>query len=345
MSGVLPPSRRRILGQALAASAIFGISGLRAHAGESAPHPETIFSRYMVRGPYTPKVANPLSFTMTEQKRDLLVRVAYPDPAADGAPTTFPVVVFSHGEFASKDHYNAVADHWASHGIIVILPTHRDSESLGYMPGRIELREVLAGRVGDLAFLLDQLDAVADEAPALAGRIDMERIALGGHGIGVLGALALAGLEIKLDPKKSASKKDERVKAIISYNGVGPFAFIDDDWSAVQLPVFAAAGTADPGTFGDNFIQSWRWRLSPYTLTSGRDRYGLSLTLADHSYGGLICHTHPSDKPDATGLAIVNAMSSAFVDAHLVGDPTVRTFMKTADLPALTEERAFLERA
>ena len=125
------------------------------------------------------------------------MRVSYPDPSTASSGAHFPVVLFSHGEMSSKDLYNPIADLWASHGIVTILPTHIDSESLGHKPEQMNQMMVLASRVGDLTYLLDHIDDIIMQTPALSGRINKEHIGVGGHSFGSMAALALAGLQLK----------------------------------------------------------------------------------------------------------------------------------------------------
>lgn len=334
------PARRAVLAQGLAllASRAAWAGGKKVPAEQKA-----MFDRLMVRGPYGVKTANPLTFSIPGQNRDLLLRVVYPEPGSSSE--LYPVVLFSHGGQSSKDSYNAIAEHWASHGIATILPTHLDSDSLKYKAGEVITEQLLKARVDDLCAILDHIEKVTSDAPDLGGMVDMSQIAAGGHGFGSLAALVLAGLSYKGADGQLVNRKDKRVKALVSYNGIGPLPLLGDDWNKIKLPVFAAAGTNDPGAVNTRALEPWRWRMSPYTLTSGHERCGVSVMSGDHTYGGLIFQPTPSDKPDATGLAIVNAMSTAFLQAHLTEDQDMEYFLRTANLAALTDGRAFLERA
>ena len=71
-------------------------------------------------------------------------------------------------------------------------------------------------------------------------------------------------------------------------------------------------------------------------------RYGVSIAGADHYYGGLICR-EGTGKPDPDGLAVTNAMSTAFLSGYLNNDGAARTLLQHADLPKLSNERGFLE--
>ena len=291
-------------------------------------------------GPYPIKSEPNLSFRLDSQQKDLRVRVTFPD-----APGSYPVIVFSHGAMSSKDLYNRVAEHWASHGYITVLPTHLDSESLGYsLRNPLPREKVFFGRIGDLEFLLNNLDSIATSA-GIPGRIDQGRIAVAGHSFGVWSALIKAGLPVTMPDGSQKSFVDSRVKAIVAYNGIGQIDGIDPaGWSKINVPVFAATGTADPGGTGDGIIRQWRWRIGAYDLATAAERYAVSITLGDHYFGGLICREGAGGAPDPSGLAIVNGASTAFLDAVLRGDASARQFLRSADLPALTDNRGFLER-
>jgi dienelactone hydrolase len=285
-----------------------------------------------------------LSFSIPGQsKRDLLVRVSYPDPSAPGTGDPFPVILFSHGEGASKDEFALLVDHWASHGYVTVQPTHVDSDSLGYKPRSQDREKVLASRIEDMTFLRDHLDDIAAQSPALSGRIATDKIAVGGHGSGALTALALAGLPLRgVKPEKPS---DARVNALLTLNGAGPSMLTGDDWHAVKVPVFAAAGTNDPGQATAGGLASWRWRLGAYELTEGMPRYALSIPGGDHTLGGLIAQAQPGTNPDSEGLAALDALSTAFLDEVFAANRTARQLLDQSDVAALTRDHAFLERA
>jgi predicted dienelactone hydrolase len=291
-------------------------------------------------GPWAVTSAPALSLRVADQNKDLQLRVTSPD-----APGPFPVIVFSHGALSSKDLYNRVADHWATHGYATILPTHLDSESLGYsFKNPLPRDAVFFGRIGDMTFILDNLDTIAAKA-GLAGRFDTTRMAVAGHSFGGWIALILAGLPVRMPDGTSKSFRDPRIKAMVAYNGIGPMDQIAAEaWADVKVPVFAASGTNDPGATGDGILRPWRWRIGAYDLAGAAEKYAVSITLGDHYYGGLICREGAGGRPDPEGLSYVNGASTAFLDAYLKDDGAARTFLRTADLRPLTADRAFLER-
>jgi dienelactone hydrolase len=329
-------SRRSML-----AAALCGIAHSATGASPAAPDDKALFTAFADRGPFPVAVADPLSLTIAQENRAVLMRVTYPQPAT--APDrASPVILFSHGARASKNDYAHITDHWASHGFVTVLPTHVDSGTLSY--GEIASAEVLRSRVYDMRFLLDRLDEVAAQAPGLSGRIDPEKVVAAGHSFGVLTALVLAGLPF-VDNGRPIALTDARVKAVVSYNGVGPLPIVPQDWRAVTRPACATAGTADPGILSDNSLLPWRWRLGPFDLTQGKPRYAVSIASATHDFGGLI-GDEPSDMPaDPAALRIANAITTAFLAALFEEEQSTAAWLRRVDLPALTDARGFLERA
>jgi dienelactone hydrolase len=290
-------------------------------------------------GPFGVKTTNPLLMRVEAQAKDLPLRVTTPD-----GPGPFPLVVFSHGALSSKDLYTRVIDHWASHGYAAIQPTHIDSESLNFKFGSVTPAQLLNSRIGDMQFILDNLDAVADQA-GIVGKLDKTKIAVSGHSFGGQIALIMAGLPLMMQDGSVKSFGDKRVKALVSYNGTGPMDRIaNDKWSEVTVPVFASSGTNDPGATGDGILRPWRWRIGAYDFAGSKEKYAVSIAMGDHYYGGLICREGAGGKPDPEGLSYTNGASTAFLDAYLKGDAVAKKFLRTADLPALTDNRAFLER-
>src|SRR5262245_53216482 len=75
-------------------------------------------------GPYAVET---IDQTLHDAKRnkDLRVRLLIPKTAGP-----FPVIVFSHGAGGSGQNYFPLTGFWATHGYVVIQPTHNDSLAL-----------------------------------------------------------------------------------------------------------------------------------------------------------------------------------------------------------------------
>lgn len=290
-------------------------------------------------GPFAASSAPALVFRVDDQGKDLGIRVTFPTGRGP-----FPVVVFSHGASSSKDLYNPIADHWASHGYATILPTHLDSESLGYSVRNPLPRDtVFMGRINDLHFIFDHLEEIAQKV-GVEGGFDLTRAAVGGHSFGGWTALNLAGLPVAMPDGRQKSFAHPLVKALVAYNGIGPLPAIDQQgWRQVAVPVFAVTGTHDPGGTGDGLWRHWRWRIGAFDYAGSRERYALWVDGADHYWGGLICRMGAGGPPDPEGLAMANGTSTAFLDAILKNDSKARRFLVSTDFPAITGGRGFLE--
>ncbi len=147
-----------------------------------------------------------------KRQKDLEVRVRYPAVAQD-APGRFPLVVFSHGAGGSRDAFPDLTAHWASHGYIVVLPTHADSIQLRRRSGedlsRLQRdldslrRDVKPlDRMADVTFVLDSIGALEQRVAGLRdqeglGRIDRGRIGMAGHSAGALTTQMAAGVKVR----------------------------------------------------------------------------------------------------------------------------------------------------
>lgn len=115
---------------------------------------------------------------------NLQIRVVAP---ASG--TNLPIILLSHGHgssnfIASMRGYGPLADFYAAHGFVVILPTHQNSRTLGLDPNGPEGALHWRSRPLDMRFILDHLDEIEKAVPGLEGRIDRNRVGFVGHSLG-----------------------------------------------------------------------------------------------------------------------------------------------------------------
>jgi dienelactone hydrolase len=215
--------------------------------------------------------------------RRLQLRIACPSGG-----TGLPVILFSHGLYSSKDDYDPIVDDWAARGYVVIVPTHRDSVTLGVQRGTFEPR-FLAWRMADMRLILRQLPEVLGVIPGLAARADTTRLAATGHSLGGLVAQSLGGTRFR-DPVggEVMTEADSRVRAtiIISGPGVMPNIVTAADFAGLQGPVLVSAGSNDLKQ--DPVLTGYEWRRQPYDLSPPGDKFLLTLTGADHYLGGSV---------------------------------------------------------
>jgi predicted dienelactone hydrolase len=243
-------------------------------------------------GPRTPIVSvRPLVLPAPGRGDDLDVRVSAPLTGHN-----LPVIVFSHGFGESMNSYAPLVDVWASHGFVVIQPTHLDSRSLGLAPDDTRTPSIWRVRIEDLVSVLDRLDVLEKAVPGLAGRVDHDRIAIAGHSWGATTASALAGARIiGADGTPGATMTDPRVTAavLLALAGTGgadlsPFAaehfpFMSPDFEQLHTRALVVAGDHDDSPLS---TRGPDWFTDGYRLSPGATDL-LTLFDAQHSLGGI----------------------------------------------------------
>lgn len=235
------------------------------------------------------------------------VRVHYP-ASFDGVPA--PVVLFSHGFGGSRLGYQYLGRALSARGYVAIHPSHRDPPAVAEAMAN---PEVWARRPRDLAFVLDRLAALESLVPALAGRLDTNRIAIGGHSFGAFAALICAGAAVDgLPAQPSLAEPRARAFFALSPPGNGSRGLSPGSWATVQRPVLAMTGTLDAGPHG----QPYEWRLEPFRQLAPGGKTLVVLAGADHESfaGGL-----PRRRADPALLASVERAVAWFCDRHLRG--------------------------
>ncbi len=294
-----------------------------------------------LRGNEDVNVTYPVVLDRPGRKVPVPVRVTW--PAGDGP---YPLVVFSQGAVCPKNMYASVTDHWTSHGYVTMAPVHLDSESNGFGFQDIAGLDLVGERIKDMKYILDSLDDIERAVPGLAGRMDRSRIAASGHSFGGQIALAVTGLEmLDTQTNEPADMSDARFKVAVVLSGVGQLPnMMPEAFSRYNRPVYASGGTKDLGATGRGPVHPWPWRMAAFFETPPGEKYGVVLNDGDHYYGGLICRETAGGVPDFEGLSIIRGTSTAFLDAYLKNNEEARAFLDAADVGALTNHRASLER-
>ncbi|MBZ5569434.1 MAG: alpha/beta fold hydrolase [Acidobacteriia bacterium] len=232
------------------------------------------------RGPLRVLTIDELVLHDSARDKDLRLKIYYPE-----GPGPFPVVIFSHGAFASREAYSALGQYWASYGYVSIHPSHADSrQDSGY---RGTLRQVLLdsrlwrSRPKDISFVIDSLAQIERLAPTLKGKLDRARIGVGGHSYGAYTAVAIGGATVLMPGAKAPqSFADKRVRAIVALSpqGEGEMGLTSRSWEHIRVPMLAMYGSRDFGTQR----RTPTWRSQPFNGAPEGDKYDVELQGATH---------------------------------------------------------------
>lgn len=272
----------------------------------------------------------------------LELTISYPD-----AVGPFPLLIFSHGNWSSKDKYQPVVNHWVSHGYVVVAPNHADCcsmvqgifNSLRY--GQVGL---IQRRVQGINFLLDNISLLERQLDGLKGLIDKERIAITGHSFGAYTAQQLIGAGMfNPDTKSFEYYRDARVKAVVAISPPGPMfdTITPESWSQLNKPMLVATGTWDSNA---QFWPDWRLHKMSFDTAQAGSNYALITQGADHYFGNLICRPEREQAPQYDALSMLNTVSVAFLDAYLKEDQAAHRFLAGDTLQQITDGFSVLER-
>ena len=281
----------------------------------------------------TPIVSfSPVTFDVAGRPAPLEMRVVAPATGGE-----LPVILFSHGHgasnfLASMRGYGPLADFYAGHGFVVILPTHQNSKTLALDPTGPEGPLFWRSRAQDMHVILDRLDEIESAVPGLAGRVDKSRIAAVGHSLGGHTVAMLAGARVT-DPSTGevVDLSEPRIKAAVLFSPPGdgkdmaPWAAEHypelgaNDFSRMTTPALVLTGDQD---VNPRFSERRDWRADAYRL-SPAPKSLLTLTDTGHIFGGISGYDakEASDENPALVAQVQRLTWSYLRSALYPGDP------------------------
>ncbi len=288
-------------------------------------------------GPFEARIVDELIINDPVQDRDVTLRVLYPD--GEGP---FPLVVFSTGAFCFPQMYDRITAHWVSHGYVVVVPNHIDSPNNDAAPTPDQFSDFLPSRVRDVSFVLDASRTIARDA-GIDGKIDAGRAAIAGHSFGAVISSIKIGMYIREEYRGAWGELyDDRFKAAVLLSAPGPNMkeMAENAFDGIRKPLIASGGTNDVGRVDLGDLTPAEWRMQAYLLAPPGDKYSVITQGTDHYMGGLICNAERGEHPDHAAVASVRAMTTAFLDAYVKQNPAAMTFLRTAEVTALTDGQA-----
>lgn len=206
-----------------------------------------------------------------------------------------PIVILSHGfgpsnYVPSKDGYAPVAQFWAERGFAVIQPTHASSRVGGLPADAPGAPFFWRERIEEVGTILDRLEEIEQQAPAVAGRLDHARIAaaghsFGGHTVGLLLGARLHGEDF-LDRRISAGillAAPGRGGSDLTPENAERFPFFDLDFAGLTTPSLVVCGDEDNPHFTPRGPE---WHADAYHDGPGSQAL-LTLRGVGHGLGGI----------------------------------------------------------
>lgn len=196
----------------------------------------------------------------------------------------YPLIIFSHGAFASPDRYYKLLKPIAAAGYVIVAPTHLDAEILALDPKPKQDRVWLMRNM-EIAHLGSVPTSLIDLLEQRSIAIDSNQVAVMGHSYGALVAQLAAGA-IASDPDGTRpNRKLSGVDALVAFSPPGPLPKTIDaaGWSSIDVPSLTVTGTADilPG-----FVDDWRLHKAGHNATPEGARWLWVGKGVDHYFGG-----------------------------------------------------------
>jgi len=247
-----------------------------------------------------------------------------------------PVVMFSHGLGGNRFGVTYLNQQWSRRGYVVVKLQHPGSdESILEVPPSQLLESLDSAaslensvlRIEDVGAVLDQL-TIWNEDPesVFFQRLDLNRVGMTGHSFGARTTQSVSGENTPFIP---AETQDPRIDAAILFSPSPPsVGSVEFALSGVNIPWLLMTGTNDDSKV-TNIDPEDRLLVFP-GLPSG-SKYELVL-LDGYHHAFTDRDLSPSQEPrNPAHHGIIEALSTAFLDAYLQDDQSARAWLDGPD--------------
>ena len=285
------------------------------------------------------------------------VKLYYPKALAE-VKEPVPLIVFSHGLGGSREGYEMWAEHWASQGYMVVLPTHAGSDTAAVVAAlrapdaattavaAVINAQTALRRVQDVSFVITHMEAANQGAlddPALApfkGKVDVKHVGMAGHSFGAATTLMIAGeTEGQLGRR---SLGDGRVTAAIA---MSPQPAVGTDqktaFGSIKIPVLHLTGTLDDAPLNLGNVKAADRRI-PFDNSTWPDTYLVIFKGATHmtfsarvtgqtpgaALRGLINPAINTPEQETNVHTLIKESTTAFWDAYLKSDAKAKAWLQ-----------------
>jgi len=297
-------------------------------------------------GPFTVDV---VAYDWVDKTRDREVPAKIYFPKTGRGP--FPIIIFSHGLGGSRDGYEYLGRHWASHGYVSVHVQHQGSDTavwkgqarpLEAMRNSLKDPQGAINRPLDVRFAIDQMEKMDREQGPFNGRLDLSRIGMAGHSFGAWTTLAVIGQALIGPGGRKSSLPDARVKAAVAMSAPAPRdkKTLDKTFAGIKTPCLHMTGTLDDSPIGDTKAKD---RRVPFDHIRGADQYLVTFIGGDHAIFSGRGRLAGGSK-DAAFQALIRTATIVFWDAYLKGDRRAKALLVGEGLAKTLGDEATLER-
>lgn len=258
-------------------------------------------------------------------------------PADRKVASKVPVLLLSHGLGGSRDGFPYLGEFLSKHGYAVLVMQHPGSDKsvladASILGPREQLsqanrqkmsaavnRENARARYDDVVFLLDELQRRDKTDERFEGRLDLDRIAVGGHSFGAFTTLSVLG--------RFPYKAEPRLKAGVAMSPNSPRG-VDADriHRNIRVPILHLTGTKDDSPLDPELKPADR-RI-PYDKIHDASQYLVVFRDGDHMLFSGHRRFRPLNETEQACRPIIAKAVLRFLDAHLKNDAEAQTWMQ-----------------
>lgn len=304
-----------------------------------------------------------ITLELKDQTRDRRLPVDLYLPTSPTSPTTFPLIVISHGVASDRFAFVYLAQHLASYGFAVAALEHPGSNAQRFqryfagLAGPPEPTELI-NRPLDVRFVLNELQRLEKSDSRMQGKVNFQQVGAFGHSYGGYTVFTLAGAKINFqqirkdcNPNKSLnlsvllqcraneltpgnySLKDDRIKAVFAINPFVSSIFAESEVRQIKLPLMLVSGSQDIVT------PPVPEQIRPFTWFGSKNKYLAVIENATH-FTALTESTEDNGvlpvppvflgPPSKDAHSYLNALSVAFFETYLLNRSEYQVYLQPA---------------
>jgi predicted dienelactone hydrolase len=278
------------------------------------------------------------------RKRTVPVRIYLLDAEQS---KTCPIVLLSHGLGGSRDGFTYLGEYWSQHGYVVIAMQHPGSDTAairrradGKTVAELQIEAMSTknaqARVADVKFVLDELERRATTDEKLKGRLDLDKIAIGGHSFGAHTTLSAIG--------RAPFEPEPRIKSAIAMspslpvNVANPAAVLRQ----IKVPVLHLTGTEDGSPVRRDMKPSER-RI-PFDNINAPGQYLVIFKEGNHMLFSGHTRLLGLSRMEKECQPMIQEITLKFLDMTLRQNAEAKEWLNGTDCTTLLGERATLEK-